>query len=125
MMTKSKLKNTVFIFMSILMLFMLAGCAKNSEKETEKQTSKTTETKPKEEEVKQKTLEITVDENTVYQTIESFGASGAWWSQDVGGWTSLTKDGVELREQIAKLFFDPTEGIGLSAYRYNIGAGSA
>ncbi len=125
MMTKSKLKNTVFIFMSILMLFMLAGCAKNSEKETEKQTSKTTETKPKEEEVKQKTLEITVDENTVYQTIESFGASGAWWSQDVGGWTSLTKDGIELREQIAKLFFDPTEGIGLSAYRYNIGAGSA
>ncbi len=125
--TNSKyLKNSVFIFISILMLFISSGCTRSTDNgtDTNKQTAKVT-AKPKEEDVKQENLVITIDENTVYQTIESFGASGAWWSQDVGGWTSLTKDGIELREEIAKLLFDPTEGIGLSAYRYNIGAGSA
>ncbi len=125
--TNSKyLKNSVFIFISVLMLFISSGCTRSTDNgtDTNKQTAKVT-AKPKEEDVKQENLVITIDENTVYQTIESFGASGAWWSQDVGGWTSLTKDGIELREEIAKLLFDPTEGIGLSAYRYNIGAGSA
>jgi O-glycosyl hydrolase len=51
------------------------------------------------------------------QIIEGFGASGAWWAQDVGGW----EDGS--REQIVKLLFDQQEGIGLSIYRYNIGGG--
>jgi len=127
---KSKyLKNLSFILISIFIFTILisTGCTRNgdSQKETEKQTEKTTSAQQKEEGVKQENLAITIDENTVYQTIESFGASGAWWSQDVGGWTSLTKDGIELREKIARLFFDTTEGIGLSAYRYNIGAGSA
>lgn len=72
-----------------------------------------------------KTLKLTFDEKVTYQTIESFGASGAWWSQDVGGWTGLNDDGVEVREQIATLLFDDEKGIGLSAYRYNIGAGTA
>ena len=30
--------------------------------------------------------ELTIDENTVYQTLESFGASGCWWSQYMGLW---------------------------------------
>lgn len=67
---------------------------------------------------------LSLNETIVHQTMESFGASGAWWSQDVGGWTEITDDGEEKREYIAKLLFDQEEGIGLSAYRYNIGAGS-
>ena len=27
---------------------------------------------------------LTIDESTTYQTLESFGTSGAWWSQYVG-----------------------------------------
>jgi O-glycosyl hydrolase len=62
-------------------------------------------------------LMITIDPNQRYQTIESFGASGAWWAQHVGGWQRGNL------EQVIRLLFDPAEGIGLSAYRYNIGAG--
>jgi len=49
--------------------------------------------------------------------MDGFGASGAWWAQDVGGWDDGTRD------QIVKLLFDQDEGIGLSIYRYNIGGG--
>ncbi|MGP4038585.1 glycoside hydrolase family 30 protein [Gracilibacillus sp. D59] len=52
------------------------------------------------------------------QTIEGFGASGAWWSQAIGEWND------EKRKQIIDLLFDQEVGIGLSIYRYNIGAGS-
>ncbi len=69
---------------------------------------------------------VKVDVTETHQTIESFGASGAWWSQDVGGWDKIrSADGLEVREYIAKLLFDDVEGIGLNSYRYNIGAGSA
>lgn len=52
-----------------------------------------------------------------YQTVESFGVSGAWWAQDVGGWE-------EVRDEIARLLFSKTDGIGVSCYRYNLGGGS-
>lgn len=70
---------------------------------------------------------ITVDVNTVYQTIESFGTSGAWWSQYVGGFDDdpYGETGISVRERIAGLLFDKEEGIGLTCYRYNVGAGSA
>ena len=61
--------------------------------------------------------EILINPAEVLQTLEGFGASGAWWAQDIGGWD----DGS--REQIIKLLFDQQEGIGLSIYRYNIGGG--
>ncbi len=51
-----------------------------------------------------------------HQTMESFGASGAWWSQIVGGW--------ENADEIAELLYGKDNGIGLNNYRYNIGAGS-
>lgn len=70
-------------------------------------------------------ITLTIDEKTTYQTIESFGASGSWWSQYVGGWSTENRDGVIPREEIATLLFDDEKGIGLSAYRYNIGAGTA
>lgn len=69
---------------------------------------------------------VKIDTTDTHQTIESFGASGAWWSQDVGGWDEVrSSDGLELREYIARLLFDDEIGIGLNSYRYNIGAGSA
>lgn len=60
------------------------------------------------------TLKLT---GKTYQTIESFGVSGAWWAQDVGGW-----EGV--RDEIARLLFSGTDGIGIGCYRYNLGGGS-
>ncbi len=61
--------------------------------------------------------EIQINPSDELQTLEGFGASGAWWAQDIGGWD----DGS--REQVIKLLFDQQEGIGLSIYRYNIGGG--
>lgn len=52
------------------------------------------------------------------QTIEGFGASGAWWAQSIGNWPS------EKRDKILGLLFSREDGIGLTIYRYNIGAGS-
>ena len=60
---------------------------------------------------------VKVDASKRHQEIESFGASGAWWAQTVGG-------NETTRDKIAKLLFDPEEGIGLNSYRYNIGGGS-
>jgi len=64
------------------------------------------------------TSTIELDPSEEHQTIEGFGASGAWWAQDVGGWEE------EVRDRVIRLLFDHDEGIGLSVYRYNIGAGS-
>lgn len=58
---------------------------------------------------------IKLDYNTVAQKIQGFGASGAWWAQDVGGWDNLS--------EIMDLLYDREKGIGLNIYRYNIGAG--
>ena len=65
------------------------------------------------------TAQITLLPAETYQTIEHFGASGAWWAQDVGGWED------EKRNRVVTLLFDQEEGIGLSLYRYNIGGGIA
>ncbi|KAA5823683.1 xylanase [Algibacter amylolyticus] len=72
-------------------------------------------------------LKIELNTNKTYQTIQNFGASDAWSTQFVGKhWPE------EKKEHIAKLLFGTTkkadgspEGIGLTAWRFNIGAGSA
>lgn len=58
-------------------------------------------------------IEIKAEQS--FQTMEGFGASGAWWAQDVGGWKEL--------DSVLDYLFDREKGIGLSVYRYNIGAG--
>lgn len=72
-------------------------------------------------------LELTILGSEERQTIRSFGASDAWSCQFIGkNWPESKK------QQIADLLFS-TEldenqnpmGIGLSAWRFNIGAGSA
>jgi O-glycosyl hydrolase len=60
------------------------------------------------------------------QTIENFGSSGCWFSEGIGKYWP-----AEKKEKIASLLFSrkfdskgQPEGIGLSAWRFNIGAGT-
>ena len=52
------------------------------------------------------------------QTVAGFGASGAWWVND------LTNFSSSVQAQVASDLFT-TSGIDLSQYRYNIGGGGA
>lgn len=61
---------------------------------------------------------IIINETVFHQKIDGFGASGAWWAQDIGSWSE------SKRNEITEKLFDKEKGIGLSIYRYNIGAGS-
>ena len=63
-------------------------------------------------------MHIAIRPDRRYQQFEGFGASGAWWAQDVGAWED------EKRNAIINRLFDRQSGIGLTTYRYNIGAGS-
>lgn len=67
---------------------------------------------------------LSIDAAARHQTIEGFGASAAWWAQDIGGWTQPDKNGKETREAILELLYSPTAGIGMHIYRYNLGAGT-
>ncbi|WP_411344417.1 glycoside hydrolase [Paenibacillus sp. WLX1005] len=54
-----------------------------------------------------------------YQHIDGFGASGAWSMDHIGSeWSDKNKN------RIADLLFSQDKGIGLSIWRFNIGAGS-
>jgi len=71
-------------------------------------------------------IQINALQNEIHQTIEHFGASDAWSCQFVGLWPEQKK------RAIAELLFSQEEdasgnpkGIGLSLWRFNIGAGSA
>jgi O-glycosyl hydrolase len=71
-------------------------------------------------------LVVTVDTSQTRQTIRGFGASDAWSIQFVGQWPAAQ------RNVIADLLFETRldshknpRGIGLSAWRFNVGAGSS
>ncbi|NID12917.1 glycoside hydrolase [Fibrivirga algicola] len=71
-------------------------------------------------------LVVTVQPEQTYQTIHSFGASDCWSAQFVGQQYSLAN-----RERVADWLFSMDtdkagnpKGIGLSLWRFNIGAGS-
>ncbi|HVS95536.1 MAG TPA: glycoside hydrolase [Puia sp.] len=71
-------------------------------------------------------LTLTVDLNQVQQTIHSFGASDGWTCKFIGKWANESK-----KNYIADLLFSMDtlpdgnpKGIGLSLWRFNIGAGS-
>lgn len=71
-------------------------------------------------------LKLNVNLQNEHQTIEGFGASDCWTTKYVGKWANATK-----KNQIADyLFSSDTDktgnpiGIGLSFWRFNIGAGS-
>lgn len=133
------MKKILSFLLASAMLMPLTACAggtnsdndgKNDSSDTEASTNAVSDTEPETEKALDEPLildnlkTVTVNTKKQYQTIESFGASGAWWSQYVGAWDDVRLDGSEIREYIATLLFDPNEGIGLNSYRYNIGAGS-
>lgn len=63
---------------------------------------------------------VSIDESVRYQTIDNFGASDAWSMDPLGKhWTE------ENKNRVADLLFSREKGIGLSAWRFNIGAGSS
>jgi len=51
------------------------------------------------------------------QTMDNFGANDAWSMQKVGAWSEANKN------QVADLLFATNTGIGLSCWRFNLGAG--
>lgn len=75
---------------------------------------------------KAQVVTFTVDGKREAQKIESVGASAAWFGEPIGKYWPDAK-----REAIARLLFSREkdgagnfEGIGLSAFRFNIGAGT-
>ena len=66
----------------------------------------------------QSTNTIALNANTTYQTIDGFGtAEVAPWSNTLYNMSSAQQ------QQILDLLFNPTNGAGLSMYRFEIGAG--
>lgn len=61
--------------------------------------------------------EVKIDIDKEYQTIDNFGASDCWSMQKIGAWAEPQK------ERVADLLFSVDKGIGLSAWRFNIGGG--
>ncbi|MCG9972850.1 glycoside hydrolase [Christiangramia crocea] len=71
-------------------------------------------------------ISLIIDPSLTYQTIDNFGASDAWSTQFVGRWPEAKKNAM------ADLLFSSENdeqgnplGIGLSLWRFNLGAGSA
>jgi len=62
-------------------------------------------------------ITITIDASREFQTIDNFGASDCWSMQKIGAWFTIVK------EHVADLLFSVEDGIGLSAWRFNIGGG--
>ncbi|MCS6949677.1 MAG: glycoside hydrolase [Armatimonadota bacterium] len=66
------------------------------------------------------TCTVRIDTRRRYQRIEHFGASGTWTIDPIGReWTEANKN------LLADLLFSREKGIGLSLWRFNIGAGGA
>ena len=81
---------------------------------------------PASDEIETKDNRVVIDVNSKMQQIQNFGASDAWTCQFVGQWPE------QKRAQIADWLFSKEvdeqgqpKGIGLSLWRFNIGAGSA
>jgi len=63
-------------------------------------------------------IKLQINPAQTHQTMEGFGASGAWWAQLVGGWPD------ELRQEILRLLYHKENGLGMDIYRCNLGGGS-
>jgi len=72
-------------------------------------------------------ITFVIDPAKTAQTIDNFGASGAWFSEGIGKYWP-----IEKKERMAELLFSKAFdssgnplGIGLSSFRFNIGGGTA
>lgn len=71
-------------------------------------------------------VKISINPRKVFQTMQGFGVSGAWWAQYVGGVTQTDPEsGKSVRDRISELLFSKENGLGIQIYRFNVGAGSA
>ena len=71
-------------------------------------------------------IDIRIDIHKTYQTISNFGASDAWSCQNAGNWPQRAKDSIaDWLFSMDTLANGNPKGIGLSLWRFNIGAGSA
>ena len=66
-------------------------------------------------------IKLNIYINNTYQTIEGFGASSAWFSQEIGAYQGVDSD---LFKKQATEYLYGDAGLRLNTYRYNIGAGS-
>ncbi|TKK65312.1 xylanase [Ilyomonas limi] len=72
------------------------------------------------------TIVIHFNEKNTYQTIKNFGASDAWACQFVGSWPDEKKCKMaDWLFSMDTLSNGNPKGIGLSLWRFNLGAGSA
>lgn len=72
-------------------------------------------------------IHISTNAKEIHQTIEGFGASDAWNADFVGKYWS-EEEKAKMAERLFSKEFDESgspRGIGLSIWRFNIGAGSA
>lgn len=73
----------------------------------------------------QHTFKLIIDPAKTYQVIENFAASDAWSAQFVGNWPAAKKNAIaDLLFSTGNFPDGSPKGIGLSMWRYNIGAGS-
>lgn len=63
----------------------------------------------------QPTQVLRANPNEIHQTMDGFGTSSAWWAQTI--------EESSLADQIAEDLYNKDTGLGLSVFRYNIGAG--
>jgi len=69
---------------------------------------------------------VSFNVDSTYQTIHNFGASDAWSGQFVGNWPDTKKNAIaDWLFSTDTLSNGNPKGIGLSLWRYNLGAGSA
>ncbi len=92
----------------VIVVALAAGCS-SSKKAAKPSTTTTTVATPS-------GLTVARVSATTAQRIDGFGASGAWWPND------LAKFPPETQKLVADKLFG-TDGINLSGYRYNIGGG--
>ncbi|MEO6914849.1 MAG: glycoside hydrolase [Chitinophagaceae bacterium] len=75
----------------------------------------------------QSPVTITIHPDQTVQQIRNIGTSGCWFTEEIGA-TWPEKDKTRIAELLFSKELDNTgkpKGIGLSAFRYNIGAGTA
>lgn len=111
--TKEILMQRIIYWVLAILCIVLAGCrpATSPIQATDSSVPTQTEEVP--------VQPIIIHPQTQYQRIDNFGASGAWSMDPIGSTFPAAQ-----KEQIADLLFSTETGIGLSAFRFNIGAGS-
>ena len=96
-------------------LFLSVTCCKGSEPQKNNTTPD-----------KEKSVTVTINPAKTYQTIDHFGASDAWACQFVGNWPDVKRNAIaDLLFSRDTLASGQPKGIGLSLWRFNIGAGTA